>query len=145
MKVVSEDDTSSAAPTRNIVWDTVVAHFGEPATPSERSDFGKTVKEVRAALGPVDDDNDDDVLAVVKEIARRVEAMGEYRSHRRLRNEWGALGQRAAPEPPTDVVIREHQEPCECMGEPVGEHGVPGPPDPECIDCGGTGIAGWVS
>lgn len=131
---------------RNIVWDVLAEHFGQPATVSERSDFGKTVKEIRAALMPFDEESDDALIR--SEIGRRVEAMGDFRSHRSLRNRWGALGAAAAPAEPARAEVDERsaaRTPCECTrGSSADLHAVL-PPDPLCPDCGGTGIADWVS
>lgn len=142
--------------TRNVVWDVLVEHFGAPATASERSDFGKTVKEIREALVPlcpggVDHDGFGNEQTVRREIDRRVDAMGDFRSHRSLRNRWGQLGHAAAvPDEPPQAAGDERsaaQRPCPCIQVYRTDQGEreESPPDPDCPDCGGTGIDGWVS
>jgi DNA-binding transcriptional ArsR family regulator len=145
-----EGPKDSAAPKRNIVWDVLAEHFGDPVTNSEKGDFGKTVKEITLALAVnLPDTSDESKLPWVRmEIGGRVHAMGDFRSHRRLRNQWGELGAKAAPPPNAtsdgDVFIRADQAECpDCLGP---DHPKDRPsPDPECINCGGTGIDGWVS
>lgn len=149
--VERKEHLSPAAPSsgkRNIVWDVLAEHFGQPVTESERTDFGKTVREVKQALSSPGLPSGVTGTVILEEamvraeIGRRVEAMGDFRSHRSLRNRWGQLGALTPPEsPPTGDGIA--QNPCEC----IGSHMVNGEPsaDPFCPECGGTGIDGWVS
>jgi DNA-binding MarR family transcriptional regulator len=145
-----EEEPSPAAPSSgklNIVWDLLVEHFGEPATDSEKGDFGKTVKEVTKAIRDVDifaTDDPEHMRIVRHHVDLRVAAMGDYASHRRLRNQWGELGAKAVSEiqiagrwGPGNEPPNEPQKACPDCAERD--------PDPECINCGGTGIDGWVS
>lgn len=132
------------------MWDVLAELFGDPA-PSERSDFGKTVKEVKANLHPepgsIDWSSGEEWIR--REIEGRVDAMGEgeYRSHRSLRTRWTALGRLAAGPTEGDTAQtapREIGEPASCPSCPEFWDDHPNSFDPDCPDCGGTGRAGWV-
>jgi len=155
--------TSSPQPekVRDPVWDTLVEFFGEPTTPGEKSDFGKTVRDIKAAMQNGYDERDlggpggmswSDYVS--KEITRRVESVDEqYRSHRSLRNRWTEMGLKGDPPDEGDANGRTpdpEMEPClYCAGTGhvhyidgaahsiEGDSGEPGVTI--CKDCGGTG------
>lgn len=140
LEPVSEPSATVSPPQpRNIVWDTLAELFGSPVTPGEKADFGKTVRDVKAALEaemPPLPDNDWDHYAEV-EIRRRVESVEEpYRSHRSLRNRWTELGLKAEPadaEEPDALTPDPIDEPClYCDGSGLIQ-------SEPCKDCGGTG------
>ena len=83
------------------VWETVTAIYGGPASKSERSDFAKTVieiKEVLAAQAERDGVPDDVAAWARAEIERRALSVEpEYRSHHTLRNKWTQLGMKSEP------------------------------------------------
>jgi hypothetical protein len=143
------------------VWDILVEHFGSPATRDEETDFGKTVGQIRVAMsqeapavftGPSDDPAIEKYAR--RAIGLRVGVMGEqqYRTHRRLRNQWAELGRRA--ETPADEVgqairseVDKVWDKCSC-GTEVGLMGSEETTwvfNSQCPECGGTGKDGWVS
>lgn len=126
------EEQSPAAPKRVIVWDILAEHFGHPTTTSEKGDFAKTVNEIKRAL-----ENPDDEVAARAMIEPRIEAMGDFRSHRSLRNRWTELGERsgATPIPSTEEPVADWTDPCPCLED--------GKPDPDCPECSGTGKFGW--
>lgn len=80
----------------NVVWDCLLeAGFSEPQTSSEKSDFGKTVRELRAVI-PADATSEQIVKAIR---ARRAAWERTYPdaafTHHVLRNKWGELAQLA--------------------------------------------------
>lgn len=146
-----EDSATPSA--RNVIWDTLVEFFGSPSTPGERSDFGKTVKEIRIALA-ADDPYPASHAALTgstwlpatwdefaeREIRRRVESVDEqYRSHRSLRNRWTELGLKAEPADDADLPDAADpdpdDEPCLYCEDGTGLM----PDGSPCLDCGGTG------
>lgn len=159
----NKNQKPSAPRRRNVVWDILVEFFGEPVTKSEIADFGKTVSEVGVVLREALDDAGYDATALVdpdpvfrlpvetaarREVGRRVEAMGEpqYRTHRRLRNQWSELGRRAGtPADEVGAAIRGQADKwwgvCPCGHDVNGEMVF----NMMCPDCGGTGKDGWAS
>ena len=152
-----EKPLSTASPPtarRDVVFEVLIEQFGPAVTAGERADYGRTVKEVKEALelgGLTEFSSDEAKVVVARAIAPRVEAMGDYRSHRSLRNRWTALGEKAvasgdleADRPLMDEVAEPPPERklCACIPNPHVDAPVP---DPECPDCGGTGIDGWCS
>lgn len=143
---------TSTASKRNIIWDILVEQFGEPA-PSERSDFGKTVKEIKANLAgllELSADDEGDWPSIRHEIQGRIEEMGDFRSHRSLRTRWTELGKRMprAVETTADLPVASMSDTQfeEAYGlKPVGSCPVCKPPfDPDCRTCAGTGRDGYV-
>lgn len=140
----SDSQASSESRKRNLVWEALDEVF-HPATPSERSNVGKTEREIRAAMKNADD------AAIADEIRRRVAAYwpGLTKTPSALRQHWSELGRRAdaaasSDKPPGGVITREwmfaRNGPCQsCDGS-----GAKGDTPFTCPDCGGTGIEGWI-
>ena len=86
-------DLAATPRKRNIIWDCLVdAGFSEPGTPSERSDFGKTVRELREVIP-----KDATALEIVKAIRLRKLAWERTYpdarfTHHVLRGKWSDLG-----------------------------------------------------
>lgn len=128
------------------VWETVAEIYGGPASKSERSDFAKTVIEIKEVLTaeaerigvPVD------LAAWAKaEIERRALSVDPaYRSHRSLRNRWAELGRKADPveepeEPGSGMPICSECEESAKPGTWIDEDGAEIP----CPFCHGSGRA----
>jgi len=94
---VEEDEekdlaTDKQSRKRNIVWDCLLeAGFAEPVTSSEKSDFGKTVRELRAVIPETA--TAEEIVKAIR--ARRAAWERTYPdaafTHHVLRNKWGEL------------------------------------------------------